>query len=460
MKPQRIIIAVLAVALLATGCGRESGARETGTGEGTAAATASGDFGTLTDVCRPGTASGSPARGVSDTEIELGVFSDIGFTKIPDYVDAAEVFTSWCNAAGGINGRKIVTNLRDTKLMGVRQRMLEACREDFFLVGGSAALDGLGVEDRLKCLLPEFPAQVTQTANAGADLQLGAGSSLAESVNPYTGFQDWLINAYPGSKGAIGLVNGDSPVTKALGDKLTEAFTAAGAHIAYSNLYPISGVTDWTPYAQAIKAAGVKGLVFLGEFRQLAKLEDTLTAMNYKLDWIDANSNSYHQGFLDVAKNSLGFQNNILDLSGTAPLDAIDQVPAVAQLTDLFKQYSPGSTITFQILRAFQAWLLFAKVATSCGDELTRACVYENASKETAWTGGGLLAPVDLSKPMAEQTRCFNIQQATTEGWRSIDFGANTDGLYSCGFTPYKYTADYGRPTTLADVGKTMDDLK
>ncbi|MGW5377924.1 ABC transporter substrate-binding protein [Nocardia sp. NPDC003999] len=452
-----MIVAALAIALLVAGCGREGGGRGTGEGSGPAA---SGNFGDLTSVCQPGNAKTASAQGVTATEIEVGVFSDIGFTKNPDLVDAAKVFTSWCNAAGGINGRKLVTNLRDTKLMEVRQRMLESCREDFALVGGSAALDGLGVKDRLSCLLPEFPAQVTQTANTGSDLQLGGGSSASEAVNPYTGFQDWLIKeAYPGSAGAVGMINGDSPITKVMGEKMTESLTAAGAKIVYNDLYPLAGVSDWTPYAQAIKANNVKGLIFFGEFRYLAKLQDVLTSMNYKLDWIDANANSYNQSFLDVAKGSLASQNNYADLSGTAPLDAAAQVPAVQQLKDLFKQYAPSSPITFQVLRAFQSWLLFAKSATSCGDNLTRACVYNAAHKETAWTGGGLQAPVDLSRPLSEQTRCFNVQQATPDGWKTADFEPN-NGVFRCGFTPYKYTRDFGKPLTLADVGKSMSDLK
>ncbi|WP_280385517.1 ABC transporter substrate-binding protein [Nocardia wallacei] len=458
MKRHRIVVALLAVALLVTaGCGREGGTRETPEGAGPAA---TGDFGTLSGVCGPGSAKSASAQGVTASEIEIGMFSDIGFTKNPDFVDAGKVFTSWCNAAGGINGRKLVTNLRDTKLMEVRQRMLDACREDFFLVGGSAALDGLGVKDRLSCLLPEFPAQVSQTANTGSDLQLGAGSSAAEPVNPYSGFQEWLIReAYPGSAGAVGMINGDSPITKVMGEKLSESLTAAGAKIVYNELYPIAGVSDWTPYAQAIKANNVKGLIFFGDFRYLAKLEDVLTSMNYKLDWIDANANSYNGMFLDAVKSSLASQNNVLDMSGTAPLDAAAQVPAIQQLKDLFEQYAPDGDITFQVLRAFQSWLLFAKSASSCGDDLTRSCVFNAASKETAWTGGGLQAPVDLSRPLSEQTRCFNVQKATPDGWEAADFKPN-NGVFRCGYTAYRYTRDFGKPTTLADVGKSMSDLK
>lgn len=459
-KPRRIVIALIAIALVAAGCGRESGGGETTDGAGSSGQSVSGDFGTLSGVCQPGDPKSSPAQGVTASDIEVGMFSDIGFTKNPDYADAAKVFTSWCNAAGGINGRKITANLRDTNLMAVRQRMIESCREDFVLVGGSAALDGLGVKDRLSCLLPEFPAQVTQTANTGADLQVGAGSSLSETVNPYSGVYEWLTKeAYPESLGAIAMINGDSPLTKVMGDKLTESFTASGAEIVYSDLYPAAGVADWTPYAQAIKSAGARALIFLGDFRYLAKLEDVLTSMNYTLDWIDANSNSYNQTFLEGAQSSLGTQNNIVDLNGTASLDAAAATPAIQQLQRLFDQYAPGAPITYQVLRAFQSWLLFAKSASSCGDDLTRACVYNAALKETAWTAGGLQAPVDLSRPLTEQTRCFNVQRATPNGWEAADFGPNT-GQFRCGFTAYEYTQDFGKPLTLADVGKSMNDLK
>ncbi|MGO4430960.1 ABC transporter substrate-binding protein, partial [Streptomyces sp. MCAF7] len=126
---------------------------------------ANGDFGTLKNVCGPGTAKASNAasdaasdvQGVTDKKIQVGVMTDMGFTKKAEFVDAAEVFTSWCNDAGGINGRELDPVTRDTKLMEVRQRTLEACKADFALVGGGAALDSLGVKDRLKCLLPNFP---------------------------------------------------------------------------------------------------------------------------------------------------------------------------------------------------------------------------------------------------------------------------------------------------------------
>lgn len=199
-----MLVALSAAALLVVaGCSSDrSGAdgEEGGGGGGTASAeTASSDFGSLTDVCQEGSATGSPAQGVTDSEIKVGVFSDVGFTKNPEFVDAAKVFTSWCNELGGINGRKLVANTRDAKLMETRQQMITACREDFALVGGGSALDGLGVKDRLTCGLPSFPGQTVQPSVTGSDLQVSASPSQTVGYDPYFQLRTWLIkDAYPG----------------------------------------------------------------------------------------------------------------------------------------------------------------------------------------------------------------------------------------------------------------------
>ncbi|MBM7459431.1 ABC transporter substrate-binding protein [Rhodococcus coprophilus] len=463
MKAQRTLVALAAAAVLAAGCSGRSESGGSGDsesrGDSGTAQSASGDFGDLSDVCGPGDATAASAQGVTADEIRVGVLSDVGFTKNSEFVDAANVFTEWCNAAGGINGRTLVPETRDAKLMEVRQRMIEACREDFALVGGGAALDGLGVKERLSCLLPSYPAQVSQTQAVGADLEISASPSRVPGYDPYYGFREWLITEkYPESAGSVGIINGDSPVTRDLGQQAVDGITAAGGTLTYNDLYPAMGVADWTPYAQSIKSKNVRGLVFYGDFKQLAKLEEVLTGMDYKLDWIDANNNAYNDSFIELLGKSADFQNNYVDLGGSAPLSSADDAPAVQQVLDMYAQYAPDAEITFPALRAMSAWALFAKAATSCGDDLTRACVYEAALQEGAWTGGGLHAPGDLANPVPPQP-CFNVQEATPDGWISPDFGAD-NGFYRCSTPPFAYPGDYGVPMTLADVGKTMGDIR
>ncbi|HSA52055.1 MAG TPA: ABC transporter substrate-binding protein [Yinghuangia sp.] len=460
MRSRTTVTALAVTALLAAGCADRGGSNssEEQGAQAPQATPISADFGDLKNVCQPGESTGSPAQGVTADEIKVGVMSDIGFTKNQEFVDAAKVFTSWCNDAGGINGRKLVATTRDTKMVEVRQRVAEACREDFALVGGGASLDGMGVKDRLSCMLPDFPAQSSSAEADGSDLQVRSQARPISHV-PYAGFYAWLLKeAHPASAGALGIINGDSPVTKVLGAKAVESLKAAGGTVVYDDLYPAAGVSDWTPYAQSIKNKNVRGLVFYGQYAQLAKLEQALTNLGHKLDWIDANNNAYNPAFIELAGDQvLAAQNNVADLGGIAPLESAASNPATQRVLDLYAKYAPGAKVTLPSLRAFSAWLVFAKSAASCGNDLTRKCVYDAARNEKTWTAGGLQAPVDLSDNDPAQS-CFNAVKATADGWQAPDFKPDR-GTYRCDVPSPKLTGSYARPLTLADVGKSLNDL-
>ncbi|MET9830821.1 ABC transporter substrate-binding protein [Streptomyces sp. NPDC006385] len=456
---RRLLIGtVTAVAVLLAGCSTRSDDESDTARKASPAAEETGttsDFGTLKDVCGPGTAKPSTVRGVTGERVQVGVMTDMGFSKKSEFVDAAEVFTSWCNDAGGINGREIVPVTRDAKLMEVRQRTLEACKADFALVGGGAALDSLGVKDRLNCLLPNFPAQSSQAGAIGSDLQVLAAGPVAGYFQ-YSGFYTWLLkDKYPDSAQKVGVIAGDAPVTKGMAAQFKEAVAGLGGKVSYSDLYPSAGVSDWTPYAQSIKKDGVRGLVFLGDFASLAKLEQALTNIGYAPDWIDANSNAYGSAFPKLAGPALARQHNYAELFATAPLESAADNSATQQVIDLFEKYAPGKEVTYPVLRAFSAWLIFAVSARDCAT-LTRTCVHDNAMKHQEWTAGGLQAPFDLTSK--EPPTCYCVVEATAEGWRPADFEPD-NGSFRCDAPAYKYKGDYGKPVTLADVGKSMSDL-
>jgi hypothetical protein len=114
--------------------------------------------------------------------------------------------------------------------------------------------------------------------------------------------------------------------------------------------------------------------------------------------------------------------------------------------------------VTLQALQAFSTWLIFAVSAETCGSNLTRKCIYDAALKQTAWTGGGLTAPVNLSQPDSPPN-CFDIEQASPNGWQPASFGAN-NGPYRCGQQVVRLTGNFPQPLTLESVGKSMSDLK
>jgi hypothetical protein len=85
---------------------------------------------------------------------------------------------------------------------------------------------------------------------------------------------------------------------------------------------------------------------------------------------------------------------------------------------------------------------------------LTRTYLYTAARKETAWTAGGLQAPVDLSTSESP-LKCFNVEKAVPSGWQAADFKPDT-GAYRCDEPIYKYTGQNPRPMTLGDVGNCI----
>jgi Periplasmic binding protein len=461
----RTCAAVLAAALLAAGCSRPaSTARGQAPAAGTAGSSAAGGqdagggFGTLARVCHRGSASGAPDQGVTAGEVRVGVFTDASFTKDDTFPVTAKVFTSWCNANGGIDGRKIVFDTLDTALFNVQPRMVQACGEDFALVGGGAALDAAGVNKRLSCLLPAFPGEVVSPQNAGSPLQVYAGYNFGPNFS-YAGYYSWLMKqAYPGSAGHIGIISGDVTSTQQIAAEDAQGIDGLGGTVAYNNLYPPLGVADWTPYAEAIKDKGVKGLIFNGQWQLLAKLELALDNIGYKLDWIDANSDAYNPQFIQLAGSTLATQNNYADLSGIYPVEKASSNPATQQLASLFSQYAPGTAVSLPAVDSFAEWLLFAVSAESCGNDLTRKCVYDAAISQSAWNAGGLIAPTSLA-PSAAPTNCFNVEKATPQGWEPASFDAN-NGAYRCGGPFFKLTTSYIPPTTLASVGKSLRDLK
>ena len=407
-------------ALLLAGCSRAGGsapssASTSASAPSSSAAASGASFGTLSDVCHGGSASGATDQGVTSGSVKVGVLSDYGYTKDDDLLNAAKVFTSWCNAHGGIDGRKVVADIHDTELHVRRQR------DDQRVRVGLRAGRRLGRARRAGYRrAAEVPAaRLQRAARHAAKPGVGAGAvpyTSNFSYAAYAGYYKWLFQKYPDSADHFGILYGQSIVTQYDSGAAQQTVKADGGVLSYSESFPPVGVSNWTPYAEAIKAKGVKGLVFDDTIQDLVALEQALDNLGYHLDWIDANSNAYGAAFIQIAGKALTGQNNYADLAGIWPLEKSATDPAEQQLTALFQQYAPGQPVSLQVLQAFSMWLQFAVSAESCGAALTRACVYGAAVKQTAWTGGGLTAPVNESQPLGPPG-CFDIEQATTSGW-------------------------------------------
>jgi hypothetical protein len=118
-------------------------------------------FGNLASPCGPGKATGATEQGVTNTSIRIAYGDDRGYSGDPgldqSMGDAMKAFIGWCNAQGGINGRKIIGDYYDAAVLNANTVMTQACKTDFMLVGEGFALDNTAEQTRLGCNLVQVP---------------------------------------------------------------------------------------------------------------------------------------------------------------------------------------------------------------------------------------------------------------------------------------------------------------
>ena len=424
----RAVLVVVCIGLIAASCSRDddpsSSAESTSS---TAAPAGTSDFGTLKNVCQPGDASGATAQGVTDDEIRVATFSDPGFSGRPglnqELFDSGEVFSKWCNDQGGINGRKLVVDYRDAALTNYQARIVDSCREDFYMVGGGAVFDNTGVKDRLECMLPDLAGfVVTPTARESDLLQ-------QPLPNPPGAIQigdlRWLGKKFPESTKHVATLTGDLATTAIVADQDREgAENELGFEFVYNDKYPAAGNVAWTPYVQSMKDKGVRAIMWTGEPENLAKLQQAMAGANYSVDWIRGAPNHNDETLIDIAGPAL---KNTYVWTAFVPFEDAKDTPALQQYLDLFEQYKPDAKTKAALgLQSWSAWLLFAQAARDCGSDLTRTCVYNNVKKTHEWTGGGLHAKTDPGNNAT--SGCFTLLQGHAPGLRPRQTSTRTTG--------------------------------
>ena len=423
--PLLTFTAVVTAGLVVAGCGRSSspggGTSTTGSSTPSASATATtaaaGDFGTLKGVCGPGAPKGPTARGLTDSTIRIGVNSDAGAAAAPgieqEFFDASDAFSKWCNAAGGINGRKIVIDKWDAKLFNVGQTTTAACQKDFMLVGGGNALDDAGVKTRLACKLGTIPAYTVTSAAANAGLQVKIQPGIATQV-PFGGYR-LLAQIYPDLKTkGIGVGSATLASLTEGGKKQKYALEHNGFKVTVVQVKPVL-VDNFRPYMEQLKQLGTAGLFetsgqdITPEIQAMKNIGWTPQEVTYSYQFYTAQA-------VQAAKSLGTFPPVYVELSYLPFATGID-TPALSEIRSQLTSTVSTPKYTQFTLESYDSWLLFATSAKACGDNLTQDCVLQKAASYTDWTAGGISPPVSTSPSATQINDCTAIVRLTINGW-------------------------------------------
>ena len=392
---------------------------------------APGDFGTLKGVCGPGDAKGATARGVTDTEIRIASTADPGAAAAPgleqEFFDTADGFAKWCNAAGGINGRKIVIDKLDAKLFNVGQIFTQACQRDFMAVGNGNSFDSAGVKIREACKLGMIPAYVVSPEAVVAKYQVQATPVPPNYIN--NGAIRLLADAFPDTKTkGVAIAGSNLASLVPTGKKAEEYSKAIGLKVPVYQAQPPL-VTNFRPYMEQMKGAGVAGFYQITGQDPSAVVQ-AIKNIGWNPDWILYSTQFYGPPAVQSAKSLGTFPPSYVQFTAL-PFELQDKYPVVGELASIVKAAVSNPKLTTFNLSSMSAWLLWAESAKACGSTLTVDCVLEKAKDHTDWTAGGLYPPQNIKT--GEASPCIAVVKLTKDGFIYDDkVTAPTDGAFNC----------------------------
>ena len=360
--------------------------------------TSSSTFGTLPSPCGKGHATGATDQGVTNSTINIAYGDDRGFSGLPgldqEMGDAVKDMIAWCNAEGGINGRKIVGDYYDAAVTNVGSVMTQACKQDFMLVGEGFALDGVAEQTRLGCNLAAVPGFTVAPTVANVYEMYQASPNPANASPVSSAYQAEKLF---GSKTThAGVYDSTLSTQQSSTAKAVQAYTEAGWKFIpnCTAVIDYNGEANYTPFVQKLQSCGAQvifndatpGPTLYGAFESESQI-------GYDPIWV-MDSGAYTAAFAEW--NTDGLANNVYVRISYEPLEAAKVVPAVSQYLSIVKKYGG---LTSQLgEQATSSFLLWATQAKACGSTLTRQCMINHLAKVTNWTGGGLNASGNPSK--------------------------------------------------------------
>ena len=350
---------------------------------------------------------------MSDKAIDIAVFTDAANTVEPgldeEFVQQANAFADWCNASGGIHGRKIVVDVLDGAIFNAAQVTAQACQSDFMAVGGGLVLDAAAVPVREKCGLDQITGFTVSDAAVTATDQVNPNNVELNRI-PVGQFRV-LAKKYPEAVKHAGMGGLNEPSSLEPEHKWADAAQALGWKVVDFQTPPLT-VSDWTPYIQQLQKDGVEALWPTAE--SLAPYFQAMNTQGYHPTFIADDAQAYNP---DTLKAMQGLTLPPLYIGTTWwPLELANQNASTEQLVQVMHRYAKGDPIDFTDEMGVESWLLWAKSASACGVDLTSSCVLNGAAAQKNWSAGGIQAPVaqlTLSNQNPQPSPCFAMLQAT-----------------------------------------------
>jgi ABC-type branched-subunit amino acid transport system substrate-binding protein len=389
------LAALAVVGLVATGCGSSS-SHAAGSSPGTT---------TPSSVTGAAAGGGGPGEsiGITSKTITLGQLADVSGPVPGLFSGAVEGLDAWAayvNSSGGIDGRKVVIDHRDSALScptytnGIKQLVGQV----YALVGTFSLVDACG-EQTLKANPDLLDLQAAILNPAVFPYPTVYSPAPNPPGNPTTAYQ-WVKDHY----GAAAVAKSASLWGSTEQFSYQEQVAAAesiGYHFIYNRGFsPFE--TNFTADILRMKAAGVE------------VVDETDDAVSDVADFLAQaaqqgfhplaviNGTAYDPTFFKLLGNPADAADLVIDLPEAMYLGQDDAtVPEIGIMTKWVQTTHPGAAMNEFVVDGWASGLLFEKTLSGLGHNPTRSQALTAIKKVTSFDANGLLPPDDPGNKVA-----------------------------------------------------------
>ncbi|MHB8681238.1 MAG: ABC transporter substrate-binding protein [Acidimicrobiales bacterium] len=388
----RVLVALVGLSMVATAC-------SSGGSSGTTTTTSSGSGG----------GASATAPGITAKSITVGQVDDIsapvaGLFKGAE--DGTRAYFDYVNSTGGVNGRKITLDARDSAFQGgtVTSATADQIAHDFALVGGFSLLDS---SEQTLIDLAHMP-DVGYPLSPQLASDPNVFSPLPSTANDYPiGFMSYLKQKYPQAVKHVGVLWANATAsTQAAEHAFENALTTEGFTIVYNRGFTPFEST-FLPDVLKMKSQGVQ--LFFS-----TQMPDTYAATLAK--------EMQQQSFSPIVVQGAAYSNQLVTLAGSAAEgmfveqqyalylgEDAGSVPAVKTFDTWVKEADPNANFEIETLYGWASAELFVQALRDAGANPTRASLVAALGKITSFDAGGLIPQENPSANIPAQ--CWLLAQ-------------------------------------------------
>jgi ABC-type branched-subunit amino acid transport system substrate-binding protein len=384
-----------------------------------------------------GAATPPATPGVTAKTITVGSISDIS-SPIPGLFKGAKVgaqaYFNYINSQGGVNGRKIILDARDSAFSSgtVASEAQSIAKSDFAFVGGYSLLDG-SEQPAIDANKVPMIAQVL-TPSLFKDPNLYSAIPLVDGGQANGPFK-WLKTQYPAGVKAVGFIGSNATASV----KASEAtYRALTYDLGYKWVYTRDAgytETSFLPDMVKMKSAGVKMVLEVTEGpAQISTIAQEMKQEGLNIPLV-VGAGTYSSAF---DPGSAGNGTLLYTVTSLYRGEDAKVIPAVATFDKWVKKVDPNPTLDLFTLDGWINAQLFVQALKGAGANPTRASLVAQLNKVTSFNASGLISSQNPAQKIPGQ--CWIAAKYNNGKWLRIK--PDPKAAFVCnpkGFFPASY---------------------